>query len=131
MTESGSNSTGIDKNALWGWWRSTQQWQEKLQRKAAHKALDIPDDEMQIKSTTNNTGIGAMGAVGIALAAAVPGLGALAVVAPLLLKQLDQPTKLPPVVTQPGPVDSDYVVRFYDADGNPIEVPQKKATNGQ
>ena len=33
------------------WWRSWQKrtdWQEKLYRRAAHKSLDIPDDDMQI-----------------------------------------------------------------------------------
>jgi len=56
------------------WWRSWQKrtdWQDKLYRKAAHKSLDIPDDDMQINS--NKSGVGALGLTGVALAAGLPG----------------------------------------------------------
>ena len=56
------------------WWKSWQKrtdWQEKLYRRAAHKSLDIPDDDMQI--TSNKSGVGSIGLIGVALAAGLPG----------------------------------------------------------
>jgi len=56
------------------WWRSFQvnaDWRDKLYRRAAHKSLDIPDDDMQI--TSDKSGVGALGLTGVALAAGLPG----------------------------------------------------------
>ena len=68
--ESGTDSIPlIDKKQLWGWWKDREDVKERLYMKAAHKALDIPDDDMQINA--NKSGIGALGAIGIALAAGI------------------------------------------------------------
>ena len=64
-----------DKNYLYGEFQKHQQQRDKLGLRMAHKALDIPEDDMNImaNTTTNKTGLGALGAVGVALAsAAVP-----------------------------------------------------------
>ena len=75
----GSGSTGIDKQALYGDYRDHERlrlwWQGRLHRKATHKALDIPDDEDMNISTSSTSGlgwkellsIGTIGLVGIGL----------------------------------------------------------------
>ena len=81
------------------WWRSWQartDWQEKLYRRAAHKSLDIPDDDMQIN--THKSGIGALGLMGVALAAGLPG----GLVAYQMLK--GPADTVPPVITPPPQV---------------------------
>lgn len=71
MSSSANNiSTGIDKQALYGDFRDRLKWQDTLYRRAAHKALDIPEDDMLINA--NKSGIGALGAIGIALASGLP-----------------------------------------------------------
>ena len=39
----------VDKDHLYGEFQRTQRWRDKLSRKLAHKSLDIPDDDMDIK----------------------------------------------------------------------------------
>lgn len=73
MSASNGNSTGIDKQSLYGDFRNRLKWQDILYKRAAYKALDIPEDDMQINNS--KSGIGALGAIGIALAAGLPGLG--------------------------------------------------------
>lgn len=129
MTDSSKPTPEIDKDQHYGWWRETQKWKDRLSRKMAHKSLDIPDDDMNITNTTNKTGVGIGGLLGVAAMAGIPGIG----VALYALHMLNQakPPEAPPVQTpvvvappvQPGPADSDYVVRFWDKDGNPIDVP--------
>jgi hypothetical protein len=110
-----SDSTpDVDKNALWGWWRSNAAWREKLDRKMAHKALDIPEgDPVNIKQGIGWKELAVIGAM-------ILGSGG-------LMAYLIKPTApvQPPVAMQPtDPADSEYEVRFYDADGNPIAVPR-------
>lgn len=106
----------VNKRGLWPLWLRNQEWREELSRKAAHKSLDIPEDEMNIINT--KTGIGTWGAMGIAAAAGLPGLAAAGVLAFALLKDRDD---APPASMDVG--DSEYEVLFYDRDGNPISIP--------
>jgi hypothetical protein len=104
-------------------WLANSQWRDRLSRKATHKALDIPDgDDMNI--TTGMSG------KAVAAIAAACGLGPVgAIVAMGLLNAADSPdpatpvVQPPPAVVAPDPADSEYDVRFYDADGNLIDVP--------
>lgn len=109
---------------FWTMWRRNQQWRENLAKKAAHKSLDIPDDDMQIHNT--RTGISAGGAIGIAAAAGIPGAIASGILGySLLTKPSEVPAPEPsqPTVSCPAVPDSEYDVLFYDKDGNPISVP--------
>ena len=64
---------GSEPSPWWQLWQTNQEWQDQLAKRASHKALDIPED---MNITANKSGIGAVGAVGIALAAALgPALG--------------------------------------------------------
>jgi len=113
-------STGIDKQALYGDFRDSQKWQQNLHRKAAHKSLDIPDGELGNISTTTKTGIGALGAVGIAAAAGLPTAALCAAI--LFGLGRAAPAALPAAPAAAVP-DTEYDVRFYDKDGKLIEVP--------
>jgi hypothetical protein len=49
------NTTGIDKNALYGNYQQSAQWRDDVARKATHKALDLIDgDDMNIKGGDRN-----------------------------------------------------------------------------
>ena len=50
-----SNST-VDKDELYGRYHRAEDWQSRLYRRAAHKSLDIPDEDMQIYSDNRRTG---------------------------------------------------------------------------
>lgn len=116
-----STSTGIDKQALYGEYLDRQRWKDKLYKRAAHKSLDIPEDDMQINV---NKGLGTVGALGIAGMAGLPG----AILAALLVMSKFGGEPSAPSAGSPPPSaqslqDSEYQVRFYDKDGNLIPVP--------
>ena len=122
----------INQRGLWPNWATATEWREKLYKKAAHKSLDIPDDDVQITNT--KSGISTAGAVGIASAIGVPSVVSSAIMGYALLNKSDPPEPAPPapipVVAPVNPADSAYDVLFYDKDGNPINVPhisQRKA----
>ena len=94
-----------DKQQLYGDFRDAAKVREKLYMRAAHKALDIPEDDMQINA--NRTGIGTLGAIGIAAAAA---LAPTALVSWMLLKSVDDVAKsiAPPAATAPQHWDAIY-----------------------
>ena len=110
-TSAEPQAANIDKQALYGWWHKAQEWQDKLHRKAAHKALDIEDDVSVNSTTQTNSGIGwkELAVIGAILLAGGYGL-----------TQLIQTT----TVEATAPVDSEYEVRFYDQDGKIITVPR-------
>ena len=106
---SDSNDPSVpDKKALYGEWEKGERWR----RRAAHKAIDMADDEMQV-SVNKSTGISTTGLVGAALAAGIPS----AIVAlAMLFKGGGTPA---PAVPQ-GPTPSGYewkVDIFRDKDG--------------
>lgn len=102
-------------------WRTERKKDLKLGRLAAAKSLDIPlDDDMNIISNKSGISTAAfLGAMGLT--------GGLAVLVPLLLPLLQQKPSTPisPVVQQ-KPIDSSYNVRFFNSDGDLINIPQKK-----
>lgn len=94
-------SAEIDKGLLYGRFQAGEDWQGKLHRKAAHKALDIADDDMHISAPRTNTinhhGTGPLALAGIALAAALP----TAALATLFLLRTPTPAVPPPIGPPP------------------------------
>lgn len=101
-------------NDPWAWslWRNHMTWKNDLDRKAAHKALGLPED-MNISADNRRSGLGWKEMAVLAAA----GLGGWH-----MYNQSQQPP-IPQQAIQQGPVDTEYEVRFYDADGNLIDVP--------
>ena len=111
-----SIDTPADVHLPWIWarWGKHQSWTDALHRKAAHKALDIPEEEM---IQANRIGVGGGTVAAIAVCA-----GLLPIAGMLLGTYLNRPAPAqPPTATVPK--DSEYDVRFYDKNGNEIEVP--------
>jgi hypothetical protein len=96
-----------DKNRLYGVFERSAKWRDDLHRKATHKALDIAD-EMDFNQTLTRTGMT---------------WKELAVIAAMLLGGGALGMHYFASERQAPPVDSEYEVRFYDKDGNPIHVP--------
>lgn len=105
---SSANSTGIDKQALYGDYRDHRKAQDRLYVRAAHKALDIAEDDMgDINSTkTDNSkhGIGTLGAVAIAaVSGGIPLAGLAAMWLGGVFDKPDVPAPAPvPAVVQPA-----------------------------
>lgn len=107
----------------WARWARNADWRDRLHKKAAHKSLDIPEEDViNANRETTVTGVGPLGVIGIALATAIPSVAAI-----LLAWQF---LKTPPTAVQqtlpaqPGAVDTEYDVLFFDKDGKPIVVPR-------
>lgn len=102
-----SNSSGVDKGALYGVFQKTEDWKDQLHRRLAHKSLDIADDDMQIAVDKSTQGMGAKEL--LAIGALVIGAG----VGGSLLTKPTTPTPppiTPPAVTQPfDDTDTDTV----------------------
>ena len=87
-----------------------------------HWSLDMPPDEEDVDGIRVNRGIGwrELAVVGATVLGGV------------WLFSGDEPTPAPVQVVQPAQpasqVDSEYEVRFYDADGNQIDVPRRSET---
>ena len=114
MPKSRNSSTGVDKDALYGQFQHGEDWQSRLSRKLAHKSLDIADDDMDVNVQNTKSGIG-WRELAVAAVAGLTGFG--------MWQYSQQPTPPADPVEHASPVDSEYEVRFYDADGNPIDVP--------
>lgn len=95
MTSS-QNSSEVDKYSLYGSFLNWQDAREKLGLKAAHKALDIPDDDMNVNADNSRHGIGTLGAIAIA---------AIAAGVPWLAGAFDRPSPQPPppIIQTPSP----------------------------
>jgi hypothetical protein len=108
-----TTDTGGDqlKDVLYRDYNQGRSWKQRLHRQAVHKALDIaPEDDVQI--TQKSSGLGWR-----ELAIIIAGMVAGTVVTGQLISK-------PAAAIQPvSPVDSEYDVRFYDKDGQLIEVP--------
>ena len=63
------------KKQLYGRYQEAEDKRQKLGLKVAHKALDIPEDDMQINANKTTNGVGAKGLIGVALAAGLPAAG--------------------------------------------------------
>ena len=103
-----------DKQYLYGKFQEGQDWRSNLHKKLAHKSLDIGlDDEVNVDNSRTATGMG-WKELAVIAAAGLGGTG-------LFMSLQPQPSQPAPQVS-PLP-DSDYVVRFFDKDGNLIDVP--------
>lgn len=102
----------IDKQHLYGEYTRTERWRDALSKRLAHKALDIPDDEMQINVDKSKKGLGVkeLLAMGVLVAGGAYGGS--------LLTKPTTPPITPPVVTQPIGEDTDTdtvnVIGFAD-----------------
>jgi len=87
---------------------------DKLYEEAMRKGLDLPEEMGFNQNLRQSSGMG---------------WKELAVIGAMLLGGTalwSSAGKAPaPVVPLPGPVDSEYEIRFFDADGNPIHVPSE------
>lgn len=96
---------------------------DKSRRKRAdrlfHWSLDMPPGEDDVDVRVNK----GMGWKELAVIAGSILGGAWMLSGPAAITQLPIPSIQSPATQQPGPVDSEYEVRFYDKDGNPIDVP--------
>ena len=45
-------------NTMWGLWQKTADWQDRLHKRAAHKALNIPEEDVITSTTVTNSGLG-------------------------------------------------------------------------
>ena len=106
-----------DKQLLYGDYRDGLKAQQKLYMKAAHKALDIPDDDMQINA--NRFGLSPAGVVAVALASGLLGVGGLGLGA-LLNRPAPAP---PPAIVAPQPPATqkaepqEWRIRWWVEDG--------------
>lgn len=125
MADAPVNDNTETKTSIWQRWGKHQDWADELQRKATYKALDIPNDEMQIVNASK-TQTGASGGA-IAATALAGGIPATVLAAMLGLSAMrgSQPQATtpaaPPAISVP---DTSYDVIFYDKDGNQIAVPR-------
>ena len=101
----------MDKESLYGKFQKHQDAKNNLAMKAAHKALDIADDDMNINVQNKSAGVGSLGLMGIALAAGLPGV---LVAGAMLLKPALPSTPKSPVY--------DAVTEEQQPDGAWIEI---------
>ena len=109
-----------DKESLYGEYTRAQKWKDKLFRRGCHKALDIPDDDMQIN--THNQGITGRHIValfGLAVAAAVGWRALQPIPQPIPVPAQETPAEN--VLPQP-PKPQEFRVEFWADDGTEIRV---------
>ena len=108
MSSSENSPPGTDsKPGPWVWLKN-QVWRDNLARAAAYRALDMPDSGTNIRTGLDWKGLAV-------IAAALLGGG-------WLLKDALRPPVPQPAPT--SPVDSEYEVRFYDAQGRLVDIPR-------
>ncbi len=90
-------------------WEASQRWRQDLFRRATHKALDIPEDDVNI-NTKSGMGWKELLVIGVILLTGMGGVGWL----------LKDKTPAPPANMSVS--DTAYDVLFFDAEGNPINV---------
>jgi len=121
MPRSDDNKYGVDKGFLYGVYQRGADWRDRLHKKLAHKALDIYDeDEMNVDNSRRVQGLGWRELLVLLLAG-----GGFYWLWLNQTHQTHQPSPMPsaPAAAAAAPVDSEYEVRFYDAEGNPISIP--------
>lgn len=113
------NGEKLDKDQHYGIFQRSADWRDKLYRRTIHKALDMQlEDDMHVDNSKRQYGITwkEMAVIGAL------GLGGFYV---YNQSNQQQPAQQPAALS---PADSEYEVRFFDADGNPIKIeplPQK------
>lgn len=104
-----------DKQHLYGRYQKSEDWRQQLQKKLTHKSLDIPvDDDVHV----DNSRKGMTWKELAVISGTLLGMGS-------LYAYMNKPPQAPtaPPAQPAGPVDSEYQIRFFDKDGNLIEVP--------
>ena len=116
-----SDKPEIDKEQHYGRYQRQEDRRSSLGMKVAHKALDIPESDMDIQA--NKTGIGALGVAGVALASSiVPALlGAF-----MLFKDAPKQADQPPAAKLPAAQEFDITFKVIDGKLQPIEAKQVK-----
>lgn len=103
-------SSEIDKEELYKENLRRSRWMDKFFRRAAHKAVDLPDEEMQINQQYQGiTGKTLLGVAGLILAGVLGWRG---------IDKLSTPVMDAPIPA----ISQEYEVRFWAEDGNEIEV---------
>jgi hypothetical protein len=117
MSTNDSSDTNL-KDVLYRDYNQGKSWKQRLHREAVHKALDIaPEDDVHISH--KNSGLGWR-----ELAIIVAGMVAGTAATGWFFSRQTVPAQNPVAPAQhTAPVDSEYDVRFYDKDGQPIDVP--------
>lgn len=108
---SSSQPDSVDKEALYGEHMARQRWQDKLFRTSCHKALDIPEDDMQL--TNNQHGITGKHLVALGVIV-LTGLLGWRLLTPSVSGQMAPPAA------------QEYEVRFWLDDGTEVEVEELK-----
>lgn len=107
-----------DKQLLYGDFRDAEKDRRKLAMRAAHKALDIADDDMQVNANQTHTHNG-VGAKGLALAALAAGMPGALLAGALMLKPSPAQSKADPppakAEQQPAPAAPAAKAREWDA----------------
>lgn len=107
-----------DKNYLYGMYQKSADWRDKLHKRLAHKSLDMQlDDDMHVDNSRAQFGITWKELAVVALSV----IGGFYVYG-----EFSKPDSQPQQQPQSGPIDSEYEVRFFDAAGNQIDIPQVK-----
>jgi len=104
-----------NKEYLYGRYNDQEDWRTRLHRRLTHKSLDIPEtDDVYVDNSKRGLGWKELAVI------AATGLGG----AGLYSLSQSSTAPVPPVSNvQPQLLDSEYEVRFFDAEGKPINVP--------
>lgn len=70
-----STSHAEHANMMWGMWKKTADWQDRLHKRAAYKSLNIPEDDVITSTNITHSGIGWKELAIIALGGAVGLMG--------------------------------------------------------
>ena len=108
-----TNKGTPDKDYLYGRFEAGEAWKRRLHRKGAYKALDMADDDM------GDIHANRIGMTWKELAVVAALLGGSVAGTAWFTGGEGKPSASPAAAS---PADSEYEVRFYDADGNPIRV---------
>lgn len=124
----------INKDELYGRYQKHQDAQNKLALQVAHKALDEPQDDMNIKAdrTTITNGIGPLGLIGTTLASGLLGASGVGAAA-LLFGLLGRPSVAPMPPPQTIPItrparEYDVIYEELQPDGTWKEVRREPLT---
>lgn len=119
MTAPETTIPDTDKDYPYRRWAAADSWRDKLYRRASHKALDIAED-MDFNQQIDRSQSGMSWKELAVIAAALLGTAGLG----LHYFGTDKTETTTTNTTQPaGPDDSAYTVKFFDRNGNPIDVP--------
>lgn len=111
----------VDKRFLYGRYTDAEDRRARFAMRVAHKAADLPlEDDVHIDNS--RTGFSTGQILGLGAAAGLPGIVVAAILGLALLR--DRAPEPAPQAAAGSVLDSEYEVRFYDKDGNLIEVPR-------